>query len=148
MKRWTMIALAGVLAISLIGAAAAFAQAGDDAPPYGPGGTGPGAEGPLHDAMLQAFAEALDLTPEELEERLESGERMLEIALGQGMTLDEFKAVWLDARTAAIQAALDAGLITEAQAERMQSRLERRASFAGRFGQGDCSGMGHGRGWR
>ncbi len=49
--------------------------------------------GLYHDEIIAAFAEALDLSVEEIEARIEAGETIADIALAEGLTFEEFKAL-------------------------------------------------------
>jgi len=171
MKKLLFIVAGFVLAVAVFGVAGlVYAQTTDDpaAPcPYcgtgegygmrgGRGGAGmtgfseDGEYGPLHDVILAAFAEALGLTPEELEARRQAGETIWQIAEAQGLTLAEFRAMQFDVRYAALDAAVAEGLIEQGQADWMRSRLEYRQEE----GLGPGSGMGFGTrqggrgGWR
>jgi hypothetical protein len=126
---------------------------------YGPGGMmggrgngyGPGGmmgrrgldvargEGPMHEYMISAFAEAVDLTAQEVETRLEAGETFKEIALAQGITQDQFPDLVTQVRQAALDAAVADGIITQAQADLM---LEHMNNYMGSgFGPGFKSGF-------
>jgi hypothetical protein len=99
-------------------------------------------EGPLHDYMMAAFAEALGLTPDALEARLESGESMYEIALAQGIAADKIAEVLQAARVKAIDAALADGAIDQQTADWMKSRGFGRAHDGAGPGAGYCDGRG------
>ena len=170
MKYWKMI-LAAILLVAVVAVAGfSIARAQDDDPPVATedaypfgggrgrgghhgdrGGMGMGAwEGdedhPLHDSMIAAMADALDLSASELESRLEGGETMADIAAEQGLDQDAFFTLMQDARTAAIEQALADGLITQEQADLM---LERMNGFHGRAGlRLFCDRCGSGRGGR
>lgn len=152
------------LAIALAGIAVnvAFAQTPtppDTKPGYGPG---PGMAGDgramrrgmlgnlqpgwMHTAMLDAFAEALNLDRAVLEARLAAGETMRDIALAEGLTLDEFFAVQAEARTAALAQAVEDGALTQAQADFLAAHMAQRQRLSGRgsppgqgrYGPGNC----------
>src|SRR4030042_594715 len=78
------------------------------------GGKTPVGGGILHDYMIAAYAEALDIPVADLEARLDSGETMSQIALSTGMTLDEFRTLMVHVRTQAIDHAPDDGVLTQA----------------------------------
>lgn len=117
---------------------------------YGPGmmgrgagrGMGPGmmggasrdGTGPLHSYMLNAFAQALGLTPEELQAQLDAGETMWTVAEAQGLSADEITALMLDARTSALNQAVADGVITQEQADWMIQRMGQ----GGGYGPGGC----------
>lgn len=116
-------------------------QAGSDS--WGPwagkmGGRGmmphrAGEEGPLHDAMIAAFAEKLGLSASELEARLEQGETMAQIASEKGLTVEEFSTWMQAARSQAIAQAVKDGVLTQEQADQM---LQRGAAPGWRMGRG------------
>ena len=142
-----------VLATALV-AGAAFAQSPTPAEPgtgYGTGMMGgrggygmmgqaqlaDGSYGPLHDYMVEAFANAFGIDVEELESRLAANESMWQIAESYGVSAEDFSALRLEARTSALQKAVEAGAITQEQANWMNQRMSNRG-FAG----GTCDGMG------
>ncbi len=113
----------------------------------------PGSYGPMHETMISALAEALNLTPEELEARRTAGETMGDIAQEQGLTAEAFQEIMLEARSKALSQAVADGLITQAQADWMQERMN--GMWSGGYGVGSsgCTGMGSGfqgrnGGWR
>jgi len=146
-----------VVAIALGSASAVFAQTpGPDTRSQPGGGRRNGGmfgeplrvgdDGLLHDYFIAAYADALEgIDTTELEQRLEDGETMAEIALSTGLTLEEFKALMTEVRTLALEQALADGVITEEQAEWLASRGNRMAQGAGMRGKrqgmhgtGDC----------
>jgi hypothetical protein len=102
-------------------------------------------DGVMHEAMLAVFAEELGIPAEELEVRLDAGEKLGEIAISTGMTVEDFKALMTEVRATALDKAVEDGLITSEQAEWMKTRgagkqqvSGRRANGSGQFGTGDC----------
>lgn len=88
----------------------------------GSGGMGRGmmrGGGVLYEYMQDAWADALDLTREELDSRLAAGEMHYAIALDLGVTAEEFPALMTEVRAAAVAAAVADGALTQAQADRM-----------------------------
>jgi ribosomal protein S20 len=73
----------------------------------------------LHDLMFSALAEALGMSVEELEAQLESEGGMMGVALAQGLSEEEARALFEEARASALEEAVAQGLIDEEQAERM-----------------------------
>ncbi len=173
-KIWILGALVSVV-VALIGGAIGIAYAQTPTPPtppapgtttYGPGmmrggygrgmmgSTQSGTFGPLHEYMVNAFASAFGLTPEELQERLSSGETMASIAQSLGLSLEEFRNLMIKARTEALNQAVAEGVLTQDFAnwmlQRMSQMMARVQSFGGGFGFGHCGGGGGGRGagWR
>ena len=103
-------------------------------------GVGPGAGSEiLHDGIIAYFADALVIDATVLESRLDAGETMADIAVSEGLTLDEFQALMVEARTAAISQAVLDGTLTQEQADQMQQMNQ------GGFGR---MGGGYGRGMR
>jgi hypothetical protein len=144
-----------VVIVAALGVGAAFAQAPTPAEPdtsYGPGMMGgrggygmlgqtqlaDGGYGPMHEYMIDAFAEAFGISPDELNSRLVAGESMWQIAEAYGFGSEEFSAMRLEARDYALQQAVQAGTITQEQAEWMSQRMNR----MGGYGSGACDGSG------
>jgi hypothetical protein len=92
-------------------------------------------EGPLHDAMIAAYAEKLGIPAADLEARLSKGETMAQIASSKGLTAEQFRSMMVEARAQAIDQAVKAGTLTQEQADWMKQR-----------GAGMGGGMGGGRG--
>lgn len=166
--------LVGVIVLALGVAGLAYAQNATPPAPTAPGygGFGPGmmggrsgfggmmggnrtgTVGPLHEYMIAAFAEALGLTPEELETRHNAGETMWQIAESQGISQEEFGTLWTEARTAALEQAVADGVITQEQADWMIQHMAQRQAAGFGPGSGACTGAGprggfqRGPGWR
>jgi hypothetical protein len=105
---------------------------------YGRGMMGwDGEYGPMHDAMVSALAEALDLTTEEVETRHDGGETLWQIAAAEGRTDEEIREVMLAAHDIALEDAVANGLLTEEQAKWMDAHMEQMWS-------GDYEGGGFG----
>ena len=141
MKKYLAVIVLAVAALVLIATGVVFAQP-PQPPVPGNGGRGPmrlhaldGQEGPLHDYMVKAMAEALGITTDEFESRREAGETAYQIALAEGIAADKIPALLQAARAKALDAALAAGVITRQQADWMKSRS------AG-MGMGYCGGAG------
>jgi hypothetical protein len=103
---------------------------------YGRGGMMGGlrGQGIMHDYMISAFAGAVGLTVDEVNTRLSNGETPREIALAQGKTAADLPALWQQVRQDALNAAVAAGVITQAQADVM---LEHMNNYSGEgFGPG------------
>ena len=96
---------------------------------YGPGGQGGmmgGAQqkGLLHDEMVTVVAEKLGITVEDLNSRLVNGETLYSVAIAEGLSNDEAKALLSDARIEAINLAVTNGDLTQAQADWMKNRIK------------------------
>ena len=135
MKKTILIVVLVVMALAALGVGIAFAQ--DETPPYG--GTGMmNGQGVLHTFMVTEFARKLDLNVNDINTRLAAGESMYDIALSAGVTAEEFPALMLEVRTAALDAAVAANVITQEQADWMKSH----GYGQGGMGSGNCTGTG------
>jgi hypothetical protein len=135
------IVLVAVVAIALGSAGFVYAQATN--PPtqvpgtgygYGMGGRGMRGgmmnqgqaagtqDGILHDGMISVYAQKFGLTVDELNARLAKGETVAQIASSKGLTADEFQTLMAEARSQAIDQAVKAGTLTQAQADWMNQR--------------------------
>lgn len=95
--------------------------------------------GILHDTMIAVYAQKLNIPVADLETRITNGETMAQIAVSQGLTLEQFGALMVEARAQAVDQALKDGTLTQEQADWMSQR-----------GAGQMAGgrMGNGRGMR
>ena len=93
------------------------------------------------DAMLNAAATALNLTPDEVKTQLRSGQTLAELAQAQGTTEEAVKNAALAAAKTQLDAAVADGTLTQAQADALYARLEQGGLFFGIHGGGR-----HGRG--
>jgi hypothetical protein len=73
---------------------------------------------------LDRLAEELETTVEELRAELRSGKTLREIAADHGVDADEVVAALVDGMRQALDAMVDAGLLTQAQADRHLERFE------------------------
>ena len=109
------------------------------------GQRGTGAYGPVHTYMVDALAESLNLTPEAVQERMDNGETAWEIAASTGLSDEEVTALLQQVHTDALAAAVEAGAITQEQADWMQSHMQQMWQNGG---PGGCHGAGNsGRGY-
>ncbi|WP_298989066.1 hypothetical protein [uncultured Pseudokineococcus sp.] len=91
--------------------------------PGGPGGLGLGPE----PAGLDAAAEVLDLTPEELRDALaQDGATLASVAQEQGVSTDDLVAALVDAARTHLDEEVADGRITQAQADERAADLETR----------------------
>jgi hypothetical protein len=134
--------LLALLVVGVVGATNAYAQNGAMEPLHGgrgPGGRGLGLEG------LQAAAEALDMTTDELIDALRSGQTLEELAEAAGVDLQDIQDAIQAARATAMrerieQAATD-GTITQEHADWLLEGLDRGfIGGAGGFGLGGPHG--------
>ncbi len=141
-----------VLAILLGGAGLVYAQSADPGDGYGPGmmgrgarwggygmmGAAQGAYGPMHEYMVAALAEALNLTPADVQDRLSAGETPWEIAASTGLSDDQVRDLLVEVHNTALDQAVAAGVITQAQADWMKDHMQGR--WASGAGFGGCHG--------
>lgn len=98
--------------------------------------------GLLHNYMVNSFAKALNLSPAELDSRLQNGEAMWQIAETQGIATEDFANLMVTIRTEAIGQAVADGVISQEQADWMEQRMQSMQQRG--FGAGDCSMYGAG----
>ena len=110
---------------------------------YRQGMMGGSGYGPMHTYMVEAFAEGLGLTAEELQEKIEAGSSMWEIAAAEGLSEDEISALMLSARSTALEEAVAAGALTQEQADWMNQHMAQ--MLAAGMKPGACHGAGGGR---
>ncbi len=143
MKKSMVALVLVVAALAAFTSGVAFAQAPQ---PINGAARGTG-DGPLHEYMVTAMAQALGITPNDLEVRLASGQTAYQVALDLGISADKIPALLTGARAQALDAAVAAGVITQQQADWMKTR-------GTQMGMGNCSGPGQrigqgmGGGWR
>lgn len=158
-KIWIIAGVVGIATLSLGAAGLAFAQSESPPPVAGPeygnefkvgrrgyggmrAGFTSGEEGPYHEDMIEAFAEATGLSVNEIENRLEAGETMWQIAASTGLTFDEISAILSQVRSEMVAKAVAGGTLTQEQTDLMNQHMRGRA--AGGFGPGDGNCMGEG----
>ena len=113
---------------------------------YGHGMMGWNGEyGPMHEAMVAVIADALDITPEEIEARHDAGETMWQIAEAEGLSAEEIQALMFSAHDFALEDAVADGWMTEEQAEWMDAHMNQ--MWSGDYENGDFGGHCGGRGW-
>lgn len=99
-------------------------------------------DGPLHDAMIATYAEKLGLSVDDLNARLAAGETMAQIAAAKGLTTAQFQALMTEVRSSAIDQAVKAGTLTQAQADWMKQRGAGMMAGGGRGMRGSGQGRG------
>jgi hypothetical protein len=82
-----------------------------------------GEEGPMHEAMIDALAENLDLSPEELETRHDAGESLWDIAKAEGLSYQEIRELMFSAHEAALEDAVADDRLTQEQADWMDGHM-------------------------
>jgi hypothetical protein len=151
----TRIALAAIAVVALVGVigaagiVTASAQTTGQDPtvtpqPWGPSGMGhmwgnaAGAEGPLHDYLVAAFADALGLSTTDVEDRLAAGESLSAIAQAEGYSVEEFRTLFDEARQTAIDKAQADGVVLQQRAQSMLRLMD------GTGPNGECPMWGDG----
>ena len=157
MKKFLIVGAVLALAIVALGAAGlVYAQTESPATPtfqgYGPGMMGgrggmmggyqSGNFGPMHEYMVDAYAEAFGITVEDLQGRLVGGENMWQIALSLGFSEEEIPGLMTAAHTQALNKAVEAGVLTREQADWMIQRMAQRQAQGFGPGTGGCGGFG------
>jgi len=145
MKKTILIVGLVVAALVVLGVGVAFAQGPT---PYA--GNGPmtqNGSGYLHTYMVTAYAGKLGLKVEDVNARITAGESMYDIAIADGVKAEDFPALMTEVRSQAVSAAVKDGVITQEQADWMNSHGMGR----GGFGTGNCTmqngtGTGYGPG--
>jgi hypothetical protein len=132
MKKTILIIGLVVAALVVAGVGEVFAQG--PAPSAGNGPTLQDGSGYLHTYMITAFAEKLGLEAEAVNARLAAGETLYDIAIADGIKAEDFPALMIEVRSQALSAAVTAGVITQTQADWMNSHGFGR----GGNGTGDC----------
>ena len=136
---WAIGALVlALLAVGAFGVSAVYANDGDTDPPFGKRGRGPG--GGLDDAGLEAIAEVLDMSTDELSAALEDGKKIHELAEEAGVDPQEIHDAMSGIREEAmrerIAQAVEDGSMSQEQADWMLQGLEK-GWWGGRgFGRG------------
>jgi hypothetical protein len=90
---------------------------------YGYGMMGDGYDSFMHDYMVSELADALNLSPEEINESIQAGETPWQIAQAEGLSNEQIQQLMQDAHDQALQAAVDAGELTQEQADWMDQRM-------------------------
>ena len=119
-----------------------------EVPAEGCGPRGPGGRG------LEAAAEALGMDVEALREALAGGQTLAEVAEGAGVAVEDLVAAILADANEHLDAAVEAGRITEERAtelaeglqERVEARVNGELPEPGAGGPGGFPGRGHGPG--
>lgn len=138
MKKTIILAFVLAATLGLLVAGVAFAQ--DENPPFGDRGPRDGT-GLLHDYMSEAMAEALGISVDDLAASHDAGETFYDLAIAKGYSVEEIYTLMQDARVSALNDAAKDGIITQEQADWMNSRGKRHGGMGG-FGNGTCDGSG------
>jgi opacity protein-like surface antigen len=105
--------------------------------------------GSMHQYMLEALAEQLGLTPDELQTKLQNGTTPYQIAKDKGLTDDQIRDLLTKAQDAALEKAVAAGAITQEQADQMDKHMEQMWQYGPglKSGSGSCFGGCPGTNW-
>lgn len=96
-----------------------------------------GNQGPLHEFMVASLAEELGMSVADFESAIASEKTLRQIADDQGFsTTEQFNQLITKARKNAILAAVEAGVITQEQANWMIERMDYRQANRFKFGDG------------
>jgi hypothetical protein len=141
MKKTILITSIVVIALAVLGVGVAFAQG--QQPPV----PGVGMMSWMHDYVEQALASRLGLTEEQVEEQFAAGKTMYQIALDNGIKQEDLAAFMNDVHKDAFATAVEAGVMTQAQADWMLQRMQSRGYGIGSTGCPMQNGQGgYGRG--
>jgi len=90
--------------------------------------------GPMHEYMIDAYAQALGMEADELEAQIDQGKTMWQIAQDQGLSDDEITDLMVEARTKAFEQMVADGVISQEQADWMLERMDQMRNYGGGFG--------------
>jgi len=106
---------------------------------YGYGMMGGGYDSAMDEYMVTELAVALNLSPEDVAARIQAGETPWQIAQAEGLTDEQIQQAMQEVHDQALQASVDAGELTQEQAERMDQWME--SMWSGDYnGFGGCYG--------
>jgi hypothetical protein len=140
--------LVALLVVGVIGATGVYAQGASDTLQHG---RGPGGGRGLGQAELEAAADVLDMTTEELTTALQSGKTLEQIAEDAGVDFEDVQAAIQAAHETEmrerIQQAVEDGTITQENADWLLEGLDKGfIGVPGGFGLGGPHGPGFGPG--
>lgn len=139
MKKTLIATLIAVMVLGVL-ATAVFAQSADPAAYQRGGGRGPfggsNPDHPLHPYMVDALASALKMNTADVEAALAEGKTMYDIALAAGTAEADLPALLQTVHQTALTKAVEAGVITQAQADGMLQRMAQRGYGTG---NGTCT---------
>jgi len=101
-----------------------------------------GTYGPIHEYLLNTMAQALGMTAEQLQTRLDGGETLWTIAQEQGISAESFNQLMTQARTDALDQAVASGALTQEQADFMRSQGANLWPEGYGPGSANCDGTG------
>jgi hypothetical protein len=140
--------LVALLVVGIVGATNAFAQGSYDLMQHGRGPGGPGVGRGLGEAELEAAAEVLGMTVDELTTALQNGQTLQNLADEAGVDIEDvhaaIQAVHATELRERIAQAVDDGTITQENADWLLEGLDK--GFIGGPGSFGCGGP-HGPGF-
>lgn len=89
--------------------------------------------------LLSVLAEKLGVSTTDLIAQVQSGKTLLDIAAENGISVDELTAAMLESRAEALQAAVEAGRISQEQADYMLENMSEH--MATQIATGQCGGL-------
>lgn len=147
-------ALVAVIGVAMLGGAVAFAQGPTPATPpaYGRAfGMGMGGFGGPQNSLVAVAAKVLGIDQTALVTELNAGKTIADVAKAKNVSVDKIVSAFVDARAAALKAAVDAKSITQAQADSTLAAIKAQAQkdVAAKltphtYGAGRSYGMGQG----
>jgi hypothetical protein len=140
MKKILLVGSLVLVAVAAVGVGSAAAQG--QVPPLGRGAMAGGGAGVLHSYIVDAAADALQIDAAAIDQRLQDGETLRDIALSAGIAADDLPAFLEGIHSAAVEAAVADGALTDEQASFMARRMQLRAGAG--YGTGDCPMGGQG----
>jgi uncharacterized protein YidB (DUF937 family) len=104
--------------------------------------------GGMHTLVWNSLADAIGLTPDELNAELASGKTLTQIAEAKGVTQEQLAAALETSVKAGLDKAVADGVLTQAQADQMLNQMggdyswmiSHMSNFGGGFGPGGCHG--------
>ena len=94
--------------------------------------------GPMHTYMVEALAEALDLTPQTVQDRIAAGETPWQIAQSTGLPDEQVRDLLHQVHDTALEKAVAAGAITQEQADWMDTHMDQMWENGFGPGAGPC----------
>ncbi len=153
MKKTILIVALLVLVLGALSVGVVYAQ-GQQPPVGGYGMMGDGGVGWMHDYVEEALAAKLGLTEAQVEEKLDAGQTMYQVALDAGIAEADIPALLTEVHTVAFDKAVADGVVTREQADFMLQRMQTNGFGNGTgtcpMGNGTYSpnGTGNGNGFR
>ncbi len=133
MRKLFLVITLVILALGVLGVGVVFAQG--ERPPYGSGWRVDGF-GPLHTYLVEALAAKLDLSVDEVNDRLSKGETMYDIAFSKGIAQDQLPTFLKEVHAASLDKAVADGVITQEQADWMHDHMQSGLGYG--YGNVNC----------